>query len=782
MKQCPICTTDYPDERKTCPTDGAMLRVNSDWSPGTLIKGKYRIIARLGRGGMGTVYKAEHIPLEEVRALKVMAPTGDAEFVRRFRQEAQAARRLRHPNVVHVDDLDQADDGSFFIAMDYVDGVSLRQLLQVTKGPLPLMRTLGIVRSVGEALAAAHALGMVHRDIKPENILFVRDPHGRDIPKILDFGIVAMKENSSTQSTRYLLTPAQGSPEQWKGLKSSELDGRADLYALGVVWYEMLTGRLPLYAHTNEGWMRAHLDEIPQPPSRLNPELAQHPNLDALVLKLLAKDREQRPQDAQSFLGELNLIEAKLSWNDTAVATPRIQGDATAMFRSPAREAAFQTPSPPQQEPTPQPSFEAASIARTAIYNERSRVILPRPVRSPEPQPHRSKLPRLVYKAALILIASAVVAEIVVLGVIHRSRSKVADSAALARQAQPLQSSIPTPAPSNPPEGVSRNRLPGNQAAAQPQSNMVQRTPQTLSSLQEAKSIGLSATSTKKGAQGGQTSQKAPLVVPSPLLNPPAKPAGELNKQGALLEANGMLSEAVNSNQAPCDGGEVADCSRLGDMYLSGRGVATDNNRAVQLLQKSCDGGDAPGCTNLGLMYENGQEVPKDNNRAVQLLQKGCDGGNAHGCSNLGAMHENGQGVPNDDNRAVQLFQKGCNGGDAFGCSGLGAIYANGRGGIPKDDNRAVQLLQKGCDGGNAFGCSGLGTMYANGRGVPKDDKRGVQFYQEGCEGGNAEGCTHLGFMYAKGRGVKKDKNRAAQLLQLGCDLGDALACATVKK
>jgi serine/threonine protein kinase len=372
MKQCPICTADFSDERKTCPTDGAMLMVTSDWSPGTLIRGKYRIIARLGRGGMGTVYKAEHIALEEVRALKVMTPTSDAEFVRRFRQEAQAARRLRHPNVVHVDDLDQADDGSFFIAMDFVDGVSLRQLLQATQGPLPLMRTLGIVRSVADALAAAHALGMVHRDIKPENILLERDPQGRDIPKILDFGIVAMKECSSTQSTRYLLTPAQGSPEQWKGMKSSELDGRADLYALGVVWYEMLTGRLPLHAHTNEGWMRAHLMEIPQPPSVFNPELAPISGLDALVLRLLAKDRGHRPQDAQAFLGELNIVEAQLSRNDATVATSSGIDNATAMLRSPAKESAFHTPSLSPQGPPAQAPFRAPSMAKTAIYKETS--------------------------------------------------------------------------------------------------------------------------------------------------------------------------------------------------------------------------------------------------------------------------------------------------------------------------------------------------------------------------------------------------------------------------
>ena len=389
----------------------------------------------------------------------------------------------------------------------------------------------------------------------------------------------------------------------------------------------MLTGRLPLHAHTNEGWMRAHLDEIPQPPSRLNPELAQHPNLDALVLKLLAKNREQRPQNAQAFLGELDLIEAQLSWKDAAVATLPVVGDATAMLRSPAKEAAFQTPSPSQQEPPPQPSFGAASIARTAIYKERSRVILPRPVRSPEPQPHRSKLPRLVYKAALILIASAVVAEVVVLVVIHRPRSKVANSAALQGQAQSSQPSVPSPTPSNPPEGISGNRLLGNQAAAQPQSNIVQRTPQAPSSLQAEKNIGPSATTNNKGSQGGQSSEKAPTALSSPSLNPPARGARELFKQGTLLEANGTLSEAVNSYQVSCDGGEAAGCRKLGDMYFSGRGVAEDRNRAAQLNQKACDEGDAEGCFSLGAMYFRGLGVADDGNRAVQLFQKGCDGG-----------------------------------------------------------------------------------------------------------------------------------------------------------
>jgi serine/threonine protein kinase len=314
MKRCPLCSTDYASQYATCPTDGATLTEVRAWEPGAIIKGKYRILSRLGEGGMGTVYKAIHIGLEEVRALKVMsaALTGDPQFVKRFRQEAQAARRLRHVNAVHVDDLDQADDGSLFIAMDYVDGASLRHLLNATKGPLPVELALAIARGVAEGLEAAHALGMVHRDIKPENIMLARDAQGRDVPKILDFGIVAMKETSATLTTQGLmLTPAYASPEQWRGTPASGLDGRTDLYALGGVLYEMLTGLTPFHAQNSEGWMFQQLHEAPKPPSNPRPELGQVPGLDALVLRLLAKDREGRPASAHAFLQELNLLEAR---------------------------------------------------------------------------------------------------------------------------------------------------------------------------------------------------------------------------------------------------------------------------------------------------------------------------------------------------------------------------------------------------------------------------------------------------------------------------------------
>jgi len=312
MKLCPICLSEYSDEHTTCPSDNARLIETKEWQPGQMVaNNKYLIVAKIGRGGMGTVFKASHVALDEIRALKLMDPqfARDPQFVARFRNEAKAARRLSHPNAVHVDDLDQSDDGNLFIAMEFVNGVSLRQLLTTTKGPIQLARALLITRCIADALSAAHALGMVHRDIKPDNILLGRDASGREIPKLADFGIVAIRE-AAFQSLRSPMTPAYASPEQRQGMKASELDGRADLYALGMTLYEMLTGRLPFDAHTEEDWKRAHLEETPLPPSTYSRELEGKADVDNLVLQLLAKDREMRPADANALIRELNLIEA----------------------------------------------------------------------------------------------------------------------------------------------------------------------------------------------------------------------------------------------------------------------------------------------------------------------------------------------------------------------------------------------------------------------------------------------------------------------------------------
>ena len=356
MKRCPMCGTHYPrNHGNTCPRDGTKLIEIKTWEPGTVICGRYRILTHLGSGNMGTVYKAVHIKLDEVCALKVMstAVIEDSRSVKRFRREAKAASKLHHVNCVHVNDFDQAEDGRPFIAMDYVDGGSLRQLVDTMRGPLALEQALAIAHGVAEGLAAAHSLDMVHRDIKPENILLARDAQGRDIPKISDFGIVAMKESSTTLTTGGpVLTPRYAAPEQWRGTKADELDGRTDLYALGGVLYEMLAGQTPFKADNIDGWMCQHLSETPRPPSAFRPELGGVPGLDALVLRLLAKERDDRPASARAFLQELNLLEARYELTSTRVP---IGAEAkaltsTAQLATPGEQQNGQTSREDQQE------------------------------------------------------------------------------------------------------------------------------------------------------------------------------------------------------------------------------------------------------------------------------------------------------------------------------------------------------------------------------------------------------------------------------------------------
>jgi formylglycine-generating enzyme required for sulfatase activity len=314
MKLCPVCETTYPNHHTICSRErcGAVLIVTRELEPGFRIRGKYEIVRTLGRGGFGTVYLAEDILRRgRLRALKFINAevSDDPKRLNRFRQEAEI--ELRHPNVVEVLDLEQAEDGSLYIAMEYVDGPELRVALGV--GSWSVERALEIARGIALGLGAAHARGIIHRDVKPENILLAGAHGPMETPKLLDFGIAAMKESSAAVSrTRGMVLSMQyAAPEQWNLMPSEQLDGRADLYALGGVLHEMLTGQTIFHSHNTGGWMHQHLQGVRQAPSRLRPELAEWPGLDAMVLRLLAVDREERPRDVAEFLEELAAVRQK---------------------------------------------------------------------------------------------------------------------------------------------------------------------------------------------------------------------------------------------------------------------------------------------------------------------------------------------------------------------------------------------------------------------------------------------------------------------------------------
>jgi serine/threonine-protein kinase len=311
MKLCTQCDTGFPDQVVTCPTHGGVLGEIRELKPGMLIHKTYRIVRKLGQGGMGVVYLADHVFMEEQRALKFLSAglSQDSGFTHRFRREVRTLKQIRHKNVVECGDLEPAEDDSLFFAMEYVSGSDLRSFLDESPRPFPVPLALAIARDIAGGLGAAHALGMVHRDIKPENILMASEGD-QWVPKITDFGIVATKESDSskTRTGASLLTLAYAAPEQWRGMRAAELDGRTDLYALGGVLFEMLTGQTVFDAENYEGWSYQHQRVVARSASSVRGDLANWRGLDALLLRLLAKDRNNRPRDVEDFLRQLAAV------------------------------------------------------------------------------------------------------------------------------------------------------------------------------------------------------------------------------------------------------------------------------------------------------------------------------------------------------------------------------------------------------------------------------------------------------------------------------------------
>jgi len=310
MKLCPQCETGYPDSLTRCPLHGAPLSDLLELRPGMLVRDTYRIVRKLGRGGMGDVYLAEQILLGEPQVLKFLSGemSRNKDLTSRFLLEVKTLRQIRHKNVVDAGNLEPAEDGTLFFSMEFVDGPNLLTFMRNAPQPFDVALALQIARAIAEGLGAAHAKGLVHRDIKPENILMARDEDGW-LPKIADFGIVATRESGrQTQDGSSLLTPFFAAPEQWLGAAPASLDGRTDLYALGGVLFEMLTGESVFNAEGSQSWAQMHLHAAPRPPSSLRPELAHWLGLDALVLRLLAKDRNGRPQDVAEVIALLDVI------------------------------------------------------------------------------------------------------------------------------------------------------------------------------------------------------------------------------------------------------------------------------------------------------------------------------------------------------------------------------------------------------------------------------------------------------------------------------------------
>ena len=260
---------------------------------GKVLAGKYRLDAYLSRGGMGSVYRATHLMLEKPVALKVIKPelVGSSEFARRFQREARAATSLNHPNIVAVYDLGQAEDGTLYIAMELVDGPSLKDAIQ-KGGPMDPIRIVRLVRQVLGALALAHRHHIVHRDLKPQNIMLASDRDGNEIAKLVDFGIAkTFDDRTQLTSTGFAIgTPQYMAPEQASG---SDVDGRSDLYSLGIILYEMLVAEVPFNDPSTPAILVKHLTEAPVRPSLRRTDIQVHRGLEDIAVRCLEEGSSQ---------------------------------------------------------------------------------------------------------------------------------------------------------------------------------------------------------------------------------------------------------------------------------------------------------------------------------------------------------------------------------------------------------------------------------------------------------------------------------------------------------
>ncbi|NOY91037.1 MAG: protein kinase [Deltaproteobacteria bacterium] len=304
MKICPRCSECYPDDVERCPRDDAALNAIRDPLIGRTVAGRYRLISRLGRGGMSSVYLARHVMIDRLVAVKTLRRDLAKDPIQRdrFIREARAVNRINHANIVDISDFGEGEDGLVYLVMEYVAGDPLHRLLE--DGPLSATRAIHIAGQIASALSRAHQMGVVHRDLKPDNILIVQRKDDVEGVKVLDFGIAKILDAPSlTGSQQIFGTPGYIAPEY---IQSTNIDGRADLYSLGVILYEMVTGALPFDYEYPGDLLVKHVTELPIPPHERYADVEEP--MERLILQCLEKDPANRFRDAFHFLEELSRV------------------------------------------------------------------------------------------------------------------------------------------------------------------------------------------------------------------------------------------------------------------------------------------------------------------------------------------------------------------------------------------------------------------------------------------------------------------------------------------
>ena len=312
---CLRCKQPIESTLEQCPHCGDRITSFQRTYASRLIDGKYQILDRLGVGGMGEIFKVRHIHLNELRVIKIMRPNvaADDQGMQRFLQEARTSTMIKHKNLAMLYDFAQLDDGSYYMVWEFIDGTNIQKWI-VQNGAMPARLTIEIAVQALNGLDHLHSMGLIHRDISPENIMLSQDHHGKLLVKVIDFGIAKSLADGDqghglTQTGMFLGKLKYASPEQAGFLKEGEhLDPRSDLYSFGIVMYEMLAGRAPFMSTTPNGYILKHVTEKPAPIVQINPDAKVPPQLEAIIMQSLEKNRDARFATAADFAAALESI------------------------------------------------------------------------------------------------------------------------------------------------------------------------------------------------------------------------------------------------------------------------------------------------------------------------------------------------------------------------------------------------------------------------------------------------------------------------------------------
>lgn len=775
----------------------------------------------IAKGSMGLVFKARDTILKRTVALKLISRTEDitpAMAVSRNRliKEAQAAARLLHDNIVTVFCYGETETFQY-IAMEYIVGTTLAQVLN-QRGLLPVEEALPIFDQILVALEAASREQITHRDIKPANIMITEG--GR--VKVMDFGIAkleALDSYSSTATGVVLGTPYYMSPEQIRGQK---VDIRSDLFALGAMLYEVLTGVRPFEADTLATLVYKILQEEPTLPTALNEHFPK--GLEKIILRALAKDsgkRYQTPGEMRQALhafpgqGEADEELAVDTLTDSTRVMPESHQPSQPsaveprdLASSPASESGTRhqstgemrqtLPALPQQDkadeelgvetlivPTPaipeshQPSQPSAAepVGVELSHTPSAEEVLPSPpdipVQIPSPA-DRISPPKTTKRSRALGMTIGLVALVVIGLIVYmvelRRKPDISPATLDLGKTVPGQPEpqMPTSKDGRPTEEI-------GQSAGKDQKETALQPP----GVTEPSSAEAQYETGRRYAYGDGVKRDHREALKWYRLAADQGYARAQNALGVMYAMGAGVAtnyqEAVRWYRLAADQNYAEAQGNVGFMYENGLGVEKDHREASRWYRNAAEQGEVKAQAALGRMYETGLGVGKDYQEAAKWYRLAANQGHARAQNNLGVLYRNGYGVEKNQQQALIWYRKAAEQGYAIAQSNLGFSYQYGQG-VEKNYEEAFKWYRLAADQGHAIGQNNLGTMYQNGFGVEKDNQEALKWYRKAADQGYAIAQANLGFMYKHGYGVKSDYQEALKWYGLAADQGNAKA------